>query len=173
MNTELLNSSTKDELQKICILIDQYIATWISDDDVTIENNAKEKGTFVRCARRHLPRNISMEKLVRFGKRIMYSVQSHSRCSFTCFKNKASWASCRLAKPSIKSLLTKFWKLLPLYNALGELQLPHRSDDIEEPIQNDVLPLKKRGILWLDQKRVTDVDANLVDGNPLISATFG
>ena len=58
-------------------------------------------------------------------------------------------------------------------NDLGELQLPHRSDDIEDPAQNDVLPLEDRGTLWLDHKRVSDVDANLVDGNPFLSATFG
>ena len=51
--------------------------------------------------------------------------------------------------------------------------MPHRSDEIEDPPQNDVLPLEDRGTLWLDHKRVSDVDANLVDGNPFISAAFG
>ena len=36
-----------------------------------------------------------------------------------------------------------------------------------------MLPLEKREVLWLDHKRQTDVDANLVEGNPLISASFG
>ena len=58
-------------------------------------------------------------------------------------------------------------------NDLGELQVPRRSDEIEDPHLDVVLPLEDRGTLWLDHKRVTDVDANLVDGNPLISATFG
>ena len=42
LNTELLNRSTKDELQKICVLIDQFIATWISDEDATTEECAKK-----------------------------------------------------------------------------------------------------------------------------------
>ena len=78
-----------------------------------------------------------------------------------------------MAKPSPKSLLTKFCKLIPVKNDLGELQMPHRSDEIEDPPKNDVLPLEDRGPLWLDHKRVSDVDANLVDGNPFISAAFG
>ena len=78
-----------------------------------------------------------------------------------------------MAKPSPKSLLTKFCKLIPVKNDLGELQMPHRSDEIEDPLQNDALPLEDRGTLWLDHKRVSDVDANLVDGNPFISAAFG
>ena len=78
-----------------------------------------------------------------------------------------------MAKPSPKSLLTKFCKLIPVKNDLGELQMPHRSDEIEDPPHNEVLPLEDRGTLWLDHKRVSNIDANLVDGNPLISAAFG
>ena len=78
-----------------------------------------------------------------------------------------------MAKPSPKSLLTKFCKLIPVKNDLGELQMPHRSDEIEDPPHNEVLPLEDRETLWLDHKRVSDVDANLVHGNPFISAAFG
>ena len=78
-----------------------------------------------------------------------------------------------MAKPSPESHLTKFCKLIPVTNDLGELQMPHRSDEIEDPPHNEVLPLEDRGTLWLDHKRVSDVDANLVDGNPFISAAFG
>ena len=78
-----------------------------------------------------------------------------------------------MAKPSPKSLLTKFCKLLPVKNELGDIQMPIRLDDIEDSPQNDVLPLKDRGTLWLDHKRVFDVDSNLVDGNPFISDAFG
>ena len=169
----MLNSCTKDELQKICIVIDQYIETQISGDDVSIEESAKESDSFVRCGRRLIPSNLTLGELVSFGKRVMYSVQNHYKCSFTCFKNKASQANCRLAKPSPKSLFTRFWKLISRKNDIGELQIPYRSDEIEDPPENDVLPLEGRGTLWLDHKRVTDVDANLVDGNPLISAAFG
>ena len=78
-----------------------------------------------------------------------------------------------MAKPSPKSLLTKFCKLIPVKNDLGELQMPHRSDEIEDPPRNEVLPLEDRGTLWLDHKRVSNTDANLVEGNPFISAAFG
>ena len=78
-----------------------------------------------------------------------------------------------MAKPSPKSLLTKFCKLIPVKNDLGELQMPHRSDEIEDPPHNEVLPLEDRGTLWLDHKRVSNIDANLVEGNPFISAAFG
>ena len=78
-----------------------------------------------------------------------------------------------MAKPSPESLLTKFCKLIPVKNDLGELQMPLRSDEIEDPPHNEVLPLEDRGTLWLDHKRVSDIDANLVEGNPFISAAFG
>ena len=161
------------DLQRICILIDQRIATCISDDAVKLEKDSKEDGSFQRCARRVIPRGLSSRELVQFGKRVMYSVQSHYKCTFTCFKNKSSWASCRLAMPKIKSLITKFCRLVPRRNDKGELEIPLRSDDIPAPPDNEVLPLKRREVLWVDHKRQTDVDANLVEGNPLISASFG
>ena len=65
------------ELQQICVLIDQRIATCISDDAVKMEKDSKENGTFERCARRVIPRGLSSRELVEFGKRVMYSVQSH------------------------------------------------------------------------------------------------
>ena len=68
LNTELLNRCTKDELQKICVLIDQFIATWISDEDATTEECAKKSESFVRCALRYLPRNLSLAELRKFGK---------------------------------------------------------------------------------------------------------
>ena len=173
MNAELLERCTVTELQRICILIDQRIATCISEDAVKLEEDSKQDGTFQRCAKRLIPLGLTLGELVQLGKRVMYSVQSHYRCSFTCFKHKSSRASCRLAKPSIKSLLTKFWRLIPRKNDLGELKIPLRSDDIPAPPDNEILPLKRRGILWCDHQRLTDVDANLVDGNPLISAAFG
>ena len=161
------------ELQRICVLIDQRIATCISDDAVQMEKDSKENGTFIRCARRVIPQGLSLRKLVEFGKRIMYSVQSHYKCTFTCFKNKSSWASCRLAMPKIKSMITTFWRLIPRRSDKGELEIPFRSDDIPAPPENELLPLNTRGVLWVDHKRQTDVDANLVEGNPLISASFG
>ena len=57
---------------------------------MSIEKSAKENDSFVRCARRQIPRNMSLGGIINFGKRIMHSVQNHYRCSFTCFKNKSS-----------------------------------------------------------------------------------
>ena len=173
LNNELLEKCTVTELQRICALIDQRIATCISDDAVKMEKDSKQNGVFERCARRVIPRGLSLRELVEFGKRVMYSVQSHYKCTFTCFKNKSSWASCRLAMPKIKSSITKFWRLIPRRNNKEELEVPLRSDDIPAPPADEVLPLKTRGVLWVDHKRLTDVDANLVDGNPLISASMG
>ena len=173
LNSELLEKCTVRELQRICVLIDQRIATCISDDAVKMEKDSKEDGTFVRCARRLIPQGLSSRELVEFGKRVMYSVQSHYKCTFTCFKNNSSWASCRLAMPKIKSLKTRFWRLIPRRNDKGEQEIPYRSDDIPAPPENNELPLETRGVLWVDHKRQTDVDANLVEGNPLISASFG
>ena len=112
------------ELQRICVLIDQRIATCISDDAVQMEKDSKENGTFIRCARRVIPRGLSSRELVEFGKRVMYSVQSHYKCTFTCFKNKSSWASCRLAMPKIKCMITTFWRLIARRNDKGELEIP-------------------------------------------------
>ena len=147
LNNELLEKCTASELQRICVLIDQRIATCISDDAVKMEKDSKENGTFERCARRVIPRGLSSKELVQFGKRVMYSVQSHYKCTFTCFKNKSSWASCRLAMPKIKSLKTRFWRLICRRNDKGELEIPFRSDDISTPPEDEVLPLNTREVL--------------------------
>jgi len=147
LNNELLEKCTASELQRICVLIDQRIATCISDDAVKVEKDSKENGTFERCARRVIPRGLSSKELVQFGKRVMYSVQSHYKCTFTCFKNKSSWASCRLAMPKIKSLKTRFWRLICRRNAKGELEIPFRSYDISTPPEDEVLPLNTREVL--------------------------
>ena len=44
LNNELLEKCTVRELQRICVLIDQRIATCISDDAVKMENDSKEDG---------------------------------------------------------------------------------------------------------------------------------
>ena len=103
----------------------------------------------------------------------MYSVQNHVKCTFTCFKNKGFWASCRMAKPSALSLITKIYHLIPVKNMLGEHELPIRSEKIPDPPEEDLFPSKVTNILWCDHKRISEVDANLVEGNPLISAAFG
>ena len=90
LNNELLEKCTVTELQRICALIDQRIATCISDDAVKMEKDSKQNGVFERCARRVIPRGLSLRELVDFGKRVIYSVQSHYKCTFTSFKKKSS-----------------------------------------------------------------------------------
>ena len=155
------------------MIIDKRIATCILDEDVEIEDNSREDGSFVRCARRIVPTGLTYDKLWRLGLRIMYSVQSHFKCTFTCFKNGVHRASCRMAKPSPLSPLTIISNLIPVLNDLGENILPKRSQDIPDPPDEDIFPSKSKNVKWCDHKRLTEVDANLVDGNPLISLGFG
>ena len=173
LNSELMERCTQKELEKICRIIDKRIATCISEEDVLHEDTSREDGTFVRCARRVIPKGLSLQELWRMGLRVMYSVQNHFKCTFTCFKNKAYWASCRMAKPSALSPLTKIFNLISVKNQLGEHELPIRSEEIPDPPEEDVFPSKRTNLLWCDHKRTSEVDANLVDGNPLISAAFG
>ena len=114
----------------------------ISEEDVLIEDTAKKDGNFVRCARRIIPSGLNFDDLWRLGLRIMYCVQSHFKCTFTCFKNKAYSASCRMAKPSALSPLTKIFHLIPVRNDLGEHELPTRSVEIPDPPEEDVFPAK-------------------------------
>ena len=95
----------------------------------------------------------------------------HWKCTFMCFKNKGIWASCRMAKPSALSLLTKIYQRIPVRNMLGDHAI--RSEKIPDPPEEDVLPSKVTNVLCCDHKRISEVDANLVEGNPLISAAFG
>ena len=173
LNSEVMERCTKKELEKICMIIDKRIATCISDEDVEIEDSAREDGSFVRCARRIVPTGLTYDKLWRLGLRIMYSVQSHFKCTFTCFKNGVHWTTCRMAKPSPLSPSTIISNLIPVLNDLGENILPKRSQDIPDPPDEDIFPSKSKNVKWCDHKRLTEVDANLVDGNPLISLAFG
>ena len=173
LNSEVMERCTQKELENICRIIDMRIATCITDEDVELEDTSKDDGTFVRCARRVLPIGLHYDKLWRFGLRIMYSVQSHFKCTFTCFKKGLYAASCRMAKPSPLSPQTIISNLIPVVNDLGDHLLPKRSQDIPDPPDEDVFPSKLKNVKWCDHKRLTEVDANLVDGNPLISLAFG
>ena len=89
LNSELMERCTQKELKMICRIIDKRIATCISAQDVQLEDTSKKDNTFVRCARRVIPEGSSIDELWRMGLRVMYSVQSHFKCTFTCFKNRA------------------------------------------------------------------------------------
>ena len=68
---------------------------------------------------------------------------------------------------------TKFSKLIPQRNSDGDMIIPLRDENIDPPAEETPIPAKGTQVLWCDHKRVTDTDANLVDGNIPISATFG
>ena len=52
LNSEVMERCTQKELEKICRIIDMRIATCITDEDVQVEETAREEGTYVLCARR-------------------------------------------------------------------------------------------------------------------------
>ena len=101
VNSELIARCSKRQLELLCIAIDKVIATWIHQDDVKDEDREKDIPQFnPRCALRKIPKYMNLLKLGSFATRIMYRVQYHGRCSFTCFKSKGFTGRCRLANPS-------------------------------------------------------------------------
>ena len=86
-----------------------------------------------RCALRKVPRNMNLLKLGSFSKRIMYRVQYHGKCTFTCFKSKGFTDRCRLAKPSEEFRRTVFHSLLQNRALSGEILIPTRDTTIDLP----------------------------------------
>ena len=50
--------------------------------------------------------------------------------------------------------------------------IPFKDENIDPPLQETPIAAKGAQFLWCDHKRVTATDANLVEGNITISATF-
>ena len=173
LNAELLSKCTQKDLRRICLLIDQLIATWINESDVIKEQEFKKNHKSVRSAHRKIPPGLSWDEVASLAKRIMFRSQLHKRCTFTCFKNKVGKQKCRLGLPKAKMPSTKFSKLIPQRNLNGDLIIPLRDENIDPPQEETPIPAKGTQVLWCDHKRVTDTDANLVDGNVTISASFG
>ena len=173
LNAELLSKLTQKDLRNICMLIDQLIATWIHESDVVTEQTFKKEHPSARCAHRKIPDGLSWDEVASLAKRNMFRCQLHDRCSFTCFKGKTSKTKCRLGTPSAKSPSTKFSVLKPQRNAAGELVIPHKDENINAPPEETPIPPKETRVMWCDHKRLSDTDANLVDGNVSISAGFG
>ena len=173
LNAELLSKCTQKDLRRICLLIDQLIATWINESDVIKEQKFKKEHKSTRSAHRKIPAGLSWDEVSSLAKRIMFRCQLHDRCSFTCFKGKVRRQKCRLGKPQRKTPETKFSKLIPQRNLDGNMIIPLRDENIDAPQEETPIPAKGTQVLWCDHKRVTDTDANLVDGNVPISATFG
>ena len=176
LNSELIARCSKRQLEFLCIAIDKVIATWIHPNDVKDEEWEKDIPQLSqRCALREVPTNMNLLKLGSFSKRIMYRVQYHGRCSFTCFKSKGFTGRCRLAKPSEEFPKTVFHLLRENRAITGEILIPIRETIIDPPpvIGNLSIPTPESRIHWLDHKRLNPVDGNMVDGNLSISASLG
>ena len=100
VNSELISRCSKDELRKVCIIIDQVIASWIHDDDAEAEEKDKISKALPRCGLRQVPYGLSWDELASHAKRIMYRCQLHDRCTFTCFKGRSHAQTCRMALPT-------------------------------------------------------------------------
>ena len=172
----MIASCSKRQLEFLCIAIDKVIATWIHEDDVKAEEFEKEfPEENPRCALREIPNNMNLLKLGSFSKRIMYRVQYHGKCSFTCFKSKAYTDHCRLGKPSELFPKTVIHTLRENRALSGEIQIPIRDTNIDPPpsIGNLSIPFPDTRVHWIDHKRLNTVDGNMVDGNIFLSGAIG
>ena len=77
----------------------------------------------------------------------------------------------RIAKKKVPE--TVLSHLILQRNSAGDMIIPLRDENIDPPPEETPIPAKGTQVMWCDHKRVTDTDANLVDGNVSISATFG
>ena len=68
LNAELLSKVTQNDLRKICMLIDQLIATWIHESDVLQEQEFKKEHQSKRCAHRKIPAGLSWEEVASLAK---------------------------------------------------------------------------------------------------------
>ena len=176
LNAELISRCSKRQMELLCIAIDRVIATWIHENDVRDEEMEKDCSKLnTRCALRQVPKNMNLLKLGSFGKRIMYRVQYHGRCSFTCFKSKGFIDRCRLAKPSEECPKTTVVTLRKNRAITGEILMPLKDPEIDPPpvIGNLSMPVPDSRVHWIDHRRLNSVDANLVDGNVSLSAALG
>ena len=176
INSELIFRCSKRQLEFLCTAIDKVIATWIHEDDVKAEEWEKEFPEMnKRCALRKVPKNMNILKLGSFAKRIMYRVQYHGRCSYTCFKSKGYTDLCRLAKPTKQFPWTIVHSLRENRALSGDILIPARDATIDPPpvIGNLSIPIPDKRVHWIDHKRVNDIDGSMVDGNISLSASLG
>ena len=118
---------------------------------------------------------MTLLKMGNFSKKIMYRCQNHDKCSFTCFSKKKFQEKCRFAKPSKKCSKTTVSSLKLTYNESGEVIIPQRVAIIEEPpaIGSLSIPVPTKQVQWVDHRRVTLKDRNLIDGNMFLTASLG
>ena len=105
----------------------------------------------------------------------MYRCQNHDKCSFTCFSKKKFQEKCRFAKPSKECPETNVCTLIPTYSDSGEVMIPLRDEHIEQPpvTGNLSIPVPTTQVQWIDHKRVSLTDRNLIDGNIFLSGSLG
>ena len=176
LNAEVLSVCNRTQLNNLCKVIDRLIATSIHPKDVQ-EEKLTNNDTQVeqRCALRNIPQNMTLLKMGNFSKKIMYRCQNHDKCSFTCFSKKKFQEKCRFAKPSKKCSKTTVSTLKLTYNESGEVIIPQRVAIIEKPpaIGSLSIPVPTKQVQWVDHKRVTHTDRNLIDGNMFLTASLG
>ena len=114
---------------------------------------------------------ISWDEVTSLAKRIMSRCQLHDRFTLTCFKRRGK-QNCGLGWPKSKMPSTKFSKLIPPRNLAVDMITPLRDENIAPSAEETPIPAKVTQVLCCDHKRVTNTDANLVEGNIQISATF-
>ena len=176
LNSELIARCSRRQLEHLCVAIDRVIATWIHENDVKDEEEEKKCAQInPRCALRQVPKDMNIWKLGSFSKRIMYRVQYHGKCSYTCFKSKKFRDRCRLAKPSEECPKTVALVLRENRAQSGEILMPIKCAIIDPPpvLGNLGIPVPDSRVHWIDHKRLNAVDANLVDGNTFLSAALG
>ena len=128
-----------------------------------------------RCALRQIPKNMNLLKLGSFAKRIMYRVQYHGKCSYTCFKSRSFSEQCRLAKPTAEFIKTVLHTLRMNRALSGEILIPIRDTVIDPPpvLSSLGIPGPDNRVHWMDHMRLNSVDGNMVDGNIFLSAAIG
>ena len=148
INSELISRCSEDELRKVCVIIDQVIASWINDDDIEAEEQDKISKSLPRCGLRQVADNLSWDELASHAKRIMYRCQLHDRCSFTCFKGRSHAQTCRMALPTGYNDLLRFLQLRERADASGNMIIPKQDADIDPPsIDMPILPKEQSNYL--------------------------
>ena len=129
----MISICTEDELRKVCVIIDQVIASWINDDDAEVEKEDKKTKLLPKCGLRRISGGLSWDELASHAKRIMYRCQLHDRCSFTCFKGRSREQTCRMALPKSYCQVLQFFQLRERLGLNGKMLIPEKDPKIDTP----------------------------------------
>ena len=169
----MISKCTEDELRKVCVIIDQVIASWINDDDVEAEEEDKKTNLLPRCGLRRIPGELSWDELSSHAKRIMYRCQLHNRCSFTCFKGRSHEQTCRMALPTDYCDQLRFFQLRERLDGYGKMLIPKKDRTIDPPPIDAPIPPKDKRVTICRMKKISEIDTQLVNGNIEISTVAG